>query len=65
MVNGEVPDDSGTGAPEVEVTQAMIEAGFSVLSYRYDPDAPCKDRREVVRDMYLAMIEAKRADNVG
>jgi hypothetical protein len=45
------------------ITLAMIEAGFSVLSFRYDPDACDRDRRAVVRDMYRAMILARPEDS--
>jgi hypothetical protein len=48
---------------EFEITPAMISAGFEVLSFRYDPDASGKDRREVVRDMYLAIIAARPSSN--
>lgn len=48
---------------EIEVTPAMIEAGFSVLSFSYGPDEPETVRREVVREMYKAVISAKLLNN--
>ncbi len=50
---------------KIEITPEMIEAGFLVLSFRYDPDASEKDRRVVVRDIYKAMTEVKFEDGVG
>jgi hypothetical protein len=47
----------------IEITPAMAEAGFSMLSFRYDPDASSRDRREVAREMYLAMIAAKPSNS--
>lgn len=49
------------GAPE-EPTSRMIDAGFEVLIYRYDPDESEPSRREVVREMYKAMTLARSAD---
>lgn len=44
------------GAPEIEVTTAMIEAGADILAH-YDPET---DRlTEAVRQIFLAMIEAR------
>jgi hypothetical protein len=46
----------------VEITPEMIEAGFSVLSYHYYPDASDRDRRAVAREMYLAMRRCASRD---
>jgi hypothetical protein len=45
------------------VSESAVDAGFSVLSFEYDPGAPARDRPAVVRDMYLAMRMAEFANN--
>lgn len=58
------PDRAAANRPgNREVSSRMIDAGFSVLSFEYDPDAPEADRRAVVQGMYLAMRMADRADS--
>ncbi len=50
---------------ETAVTPEMVEAGFSLLSFRYDPAASEWVRRGVVRDMYRAMSAARLEDSAG
>jgi hypothetical protein len=49
-------DASEAGAPEIEITPAMIEAGISPL-YRFNRN---RDEREAVAEIYRAMELAKR-----
>lgn len=43
-----------------EITDAMIDAGYRVLIYGYDPDDSESQRRLVVKEMYKAMTLAKQ-----
>lgn len=52
----------GGGAPDIEITPEMIDAGFSVLSFEYDPDESEPSRRAVIAEMYKAMRAVKLAD---
>ena len=44
---------------EAEITDAMIDAGYHVLIYEYEPDDSESQKRRVVREMYKAMISAR------
>lgn len=52
-ISGDLPD---AGAPEIEVTPAMMEAGADILAF-YDPET---DRLgETVNRIFLAMLEER------
>jgi hypothetical protein len=49
----------GGGAPEIEITPEMIEAGFAKL-YEFDITHPMEgEMREAVRDVFLSMLRAR------
>lgn len=45
----------------LSLTPEMIDAGFRVLAWRYDPDADDALCRQVVTEMYTAMMMARSA----
>lgn len=54
--NGPSEQSEGAGAPEIEITPAMIRAGAEVLA-DYNPRY---DRfSSAVRDIFVAMLEAR------
>jgi len=46
------------GAPEIEVTPAMIDAGADALWRSCAIEHPCEADREIVRSIFTAMLSA-------
>jgi hypothetical protein len=52
----------GGGAPEIEITPEMIEAGFCVLLESGAIETPMEDlERSLVQKIFVAMFHAQRS----
>ena len=61
VVNGAASDLSEAGAPDVEVTPAMIEAGVTALSSVYlRLDGGQDEFPQIVQTVFCRMLEARR-----
>lgn len=48
-----------TSKRKTEITSRMIDAGAEVLAWKYDPDGSDDLLRQVVVEMYTAMLKVK------
>ena len=55
---GEAESTDLAGAPEIEVTPAMIDAGVRKLYANMTDDPNPADAREAVRDIFTAMVRS-------
>jgi hypothetical protein len=56
--SGAAPPGGRAGAPEIEITPAMIEAGFEALLKTCALEHPCEGDRYIVERVFSAMISA-------